>query len=77
MQLFQMIGSKLMIKTRSIDPTCLQWWVQIPQATILEHTYIFYSRQNIKTWPTQFCTKPCEAHKMTSLWSSMDIKSWM
>jgi hypothetical protein len=34
MQLFQMIGSKLMIKTRSIDPTSLQWWVQIPQATI-------------------------------------------
>jgi hypothetical protein len=35
MHLFQqIIGSKPMIKTRSIDPTFLQWWVQIPQATI-------------------------------------------
>jgi hypothetical protein len=40
MQLFQMIGSKLMIETRSIDPTSLQLWVQIPQATI-EHIYIY------------------------------------
>lgn len=31
-----------MIKTRSIDPTSLQWWVQIPQATIIEHIYILF-----------------------------------
>jgi len=34
MQLVQMIESKLMIKTGSFHPTSLQWWVQIPQATI-------------------------------------------
>jgi hypothetical protein len=40
MQLFQMIGSKLMIKTRSIDPTSLQWWFKSHKQ--LYRTCIFF-----------------------------------